>query len=217
MSIFSTSTARSTATPCHFTGRTILRTILHDTEYGTGTAGRGDQVRYGVRTATSCQFLIFGRDGRVPSETSLLFQLDFAMSAGTSTRAQTGLALKDASVKDQVKNVVDALNKSSASVKTLYVDVEQPYSKRYPWPKNVQQNQNFIQDMVNNITAHGIRAGIYTSASGWYPVVGYHWTNVSCLPLFWTTGRKKVQKGMSGNRQPRAAAGVKCAHLAASR
>ena len=82
----------------------------------------------------------------------------------------------------QVKATVTGLRSAGAEFGMLWLDIE-----RYHWSTDLTANQQFIKEMVDEGTALGIRAGVYSSLYSWEAIVGASWSYASDagLPLWY--------------------------------
>ena len=62
----------------------------------------------------------------------------------------------------------------------IWLDIE---GTQY-WYRNVDDNRNFFNGLVNEAEALGVHLGVYTSESQWSPIMG-NWNGGSRFPLWY--------------------------------
>ncbi|GMS90518.1 hypothetical protein PENTCL1PPCAC_12693, partial [Pristionchus entomophagus] len=84
------------------------------------------------------------------------------------------------SAKQQVADTVHGLWNAGAEFGRLWLDVE-----IYNWGPDLNENRQFLLDMVEQCEDLGVSVGIYSNNNNWQNIVGISWDGVSSYPLWW--------------------------------
>jgi len=80
----------------------------------------------------------------------------------------------------QISTMVNYLHNNNAKFGMIWLDIEGP---QY-WSSDPNTNIRFINAMISQARAVGVKVGVYSSHSQWQPITG-GWTGASSLPIWY--------------------------------